>query len=238
MKVHGLLIVLIGLSLTFGSCEKSVKPSDDVTTETRELSGFTSIDVSEAMEVDILFVPGTEQVVVEANSNLHQYVVTEVVGNKLSIHRKGNVKIKPGATIRVYVTASVLNELEVSGASNVEFVNQVQSNSLNLEISDASQFGGSCSSNQVSLKIDGASNVHMSGATQTLTADVSGASSLFDYDFISENLNIDLSGASSASLTVNGVLNVDASGASVLNYKGSGLIQDLKLSGSSTVNKY
>ena len=237
MKTRTLFIALVGLGLALGSCKKSVKPSNDITTEIRPVSGFTAIDVSEAMDVEIMHIPGTEQVVVEANSNLHKYIITEVVSGTLFIHREDNVNFKPGAKIKVYVTASTVNDLEISGASNVQLTNQLTMNGLGLDISGASHLSGGIDVGTVSMEISGASTVDLFGVATNVTADVSGASLLKDYNLVIENLTIDLSGASTASLTVNGLMNITASGASTLNYKGDGLIGDLNLSGASSVNK-
>jgi hypothetical protein len=238
MKTRTLFIALTGLGLTLGSCHKeTVKPSSQVTTEVRNLTGFSRIDVEDALNVEIIHIPGSEQVVVETNANLHPYIITDVVSGTLFIHRKENVNIKPGATIAIYVTASELSGLEISGASIVQLMNQLTTSNLGLNISGASVMKGNINAATAQLDLSGASSVNLSGVAYSVDAELSGASTLNDFDFSIENLDINLSGASNASLTINGLINVTASGASSLNYKGDGLIEDLNLSGGSSVNK-
>jgi hypothetical protein len=58
-----------------------------------------------------------------------------------------------------------------------------------------------------------------------------------NYDFNTDYLNINLTGASHASLTVTKKLDVSASGASVLRYKGPGIVNSQNLSGGSQLMK-
>jgi hypothetical protein len=54
---------------------------------------------------------------------------------------------------------------------------------------------------------------------------------------ITGNANLQLSGASNASLTVNGTINLSASGASIFTYKGTAVVNQLDLSGASQIVK-
>jgi len=73
------------------------------------------------------------------------------------------------------------------------------------------------------------------GNTASLNAKLSGSSVLRDYDLNVEHLNIDLSGASEVFLSVNETIDIKGSGASILNYKGSAIVENRELSGSSEV---
>ncbi len=57
------------------------------------------------------------------------------------------------------------------------------------------------------------------------------------YKMITQDISLQLSGASHASLTVNGNNDFIASGASILKYKGTGEINYLDLSGGSQILK-
>ena len=238
MKTSGIILAVLGFIILFSSCNKeTVKPSHQITSEIRPVSGFTRINVSDALEVDVIYTPGSEQVVVEANSNLHPYILTEVISGTLFIHRKEHTNIKSGATIHIYVSASVVNTLSVSGASNVKLTNQLLSDNLGVDISGASILTGSVDANYANISLSGASQVSMSGYVNQSIIELSGASSLSSYNLLIDYLDINLSGASQAWLTVNNAMNIKASGASTFNYKGNGVIQDLDLSGGSNVIK-
>lgn len=227
----------MSLALVFSSCKKAIKPSSDITIETRQLSGYSKIDVSDAMDVEVTFT-SQEDVVVEANSNLHQYILTDVVNGVLKIRMKNNVRIKSGATIKLYVNAIALESVLIDDASRVEFLNSGVATNFELNVAGASRFQGGFTSTSLNVKVKGASNVEMWGSTDTANIKGSGASTIGDFAFLVNNyLDIDLSGASKAELTVDGTMDIDVSGASRFNYKGNGVINELNISGASSVNK-
>ena len=68
-------------------------------------------------------------------------------------------------------------------------------------------------------------------------SDVSGASNLDLSNFHVNDANIGLSGASHATVNLDGRLDVEASGASSLEYIGEPTLGNINTSGASTVNK-
>jgi hypothetical protein len=230
MKKSILLSALIAVTLLMGSCKKeSVKPSGSITTETRNLTGFDALDVSDAIDVEVTFDPNVESVVVEANSNLHQYILTDVVAGRLKVRIKNNVRIKSGATIKIYVSTTFLDAVGISGASRVEFTNELITSFLDLDISGASTFQGGMTVTDFDADASGASDIEIWGSSNASKMDLSGASKITDEDFVMNDL---------ATLTVNGVINISASGASSLDYYGTGLIDNLESSGGSSINKH
>lgn len=180
----------------------------------------------------------SEEVVVEANSNLHQYILTDVVNGVLKIRLKNNVRIKSGSEIKVYVSATTLSQVRIDGASRIEFMNDVTTTNFELDVDGASRFQGGIYTDDIEVKSEGASKVEMWGSSDTAKIKASGASNIGDFAFlINSYLDIDLSGASKAELTVDGTMDIEVSGASRFNYKGNGVINELDVSGASSVNK-
>lgn len=238
-KTTSSIILLMCLGLFMASCSKSrVEPSGSISTQQKLVSDFNGLDVSSAFTVYVNFSNTEERVEIEANENLHEYIIVEKVGRNLVIRLRNNTSIKGDAILRAYVTTSNINFFEASGACSVFVQDTVFANNVNIDLSGASSLDAILQSNQISTDLSGASHVYLSGITQNLEADLSGASSLRDYALeVNDNLNIDLSGASNARLTANGNIYVEASGASSLYYRGSGTIQQMDLSGASQVQK-
>lgn len=237
--MKNLFIALVGASILFSSCKKEViKPSSDITTMERFVDEFIGVEVSDAMEVSITYSNSTQKVVVEANSNVHTYVVTEVVGGKLKISMKKNVTFRKNATIKVHVTLPEIVMLKASGASEVTFANQIEANHIDIEASGASEISGSLNAASTSINLSGASEVNLQGASNLATFNLSGASKFESFNFHTNDLNADLSGASEVYVTVNNNLNLVASGASEFHYSGNCSIGELSLTGSSTIKKH
>ncbi len=237
MRATYLFGAILALSFVFTSCNKAITPANDITTESRQLSGFTKLDVSDAMDVEVSFT-SQEDVIVEANSNLHQYILTDVVNGTLKIRLKNNIRLKSGATIKIYVNAIMLESLIVEDASRVEFTNDANAVNFDLDISGASKFQGGIVADHMHLHAKGASKLEMWGTVAEAEMDISGASDVGDFAMlITGYLDLDISGASKAELTVDGMMDIRASGASRFNYKGNGVINELDVSGSSSVTK-
>ena len=84
------------------------------------------------------------------------------------------------------------------------------------------------------LNASGGSDIY---PESNLKVTASGGSDLHGFDLTADNCRISASGGSDARITVNKELNVDASGGSDIYYKGSGVIKELRTSGSSSISK-
>ena len=102
-----------------------------------------------------------------------------------------------------------------------------------MEVSGGSDFDGKVETGELNIQASGGSDVRISGKTDRLIIDASGGSDFKGYDLASDICNVEASGGSDIQVTVNKELSANASGGSDVYYKGTGLIRDLKTSGSS-----
>ncbi|MCB1025919.1 MAG: DUF2807 domain-containing protein [Acidobacteria bacterium] len=184
------------ISFSFGS---KLKGSGNLVTEQRDLKGFTGIDVSgAALQVEIT-AQKEYSVVIEADDNLMPLIKTEINGRTLQISTKKSFRTKN--RIKVKISAPNIDSIENSGVTYVSLTN------LSTD----------------SLKIDssGASKVKVEGTAKNLKVDISGASHLEASGLITNEANVESSGASSSKINVKDRLIADISGASSLKYKGN-----------------
>lgn len=235
----GIHLFTLAIALTsLIACQKvKVKPSSTVTQETRNISGFNGVDVASALNVYLTYSENEEQVLVEANSNLHEYIETDVIDGKLRVRLKNNTRIKSNPTLNIHITSANIGSMDLSGASTVQLENEFLAENLHMDISGASSLKGNVDLDRCVIELSGASEVDLFGKINDAEVDMSGASGLEGYDLFIETLNIDMSGASGACLTVSNTLNVDASGASSLRYKGDATLGRMETSGASSVTK-
>jgi hypothetical protein len=239
MKTKILLILIAGTLVFFTSCEfdERIIPSGDVTTEVKHFSDYDAIDVSNAFNVYVNFSDDEEIIEIEAEENLHPYIVVRKVSGTLIIGLQDHINIRGNATLNVYITTKKVVDYTASGASSFIVEDKLSAGSVSIYLSGASNFLGDLEVTHANAKLSGASNVEIEGNAESFDVSASGASNIRDYDFIIENLDIELSGASNAFLTVNNELSIDISGASNLYYRGTGVITDLNVSGASQVIK-
>ena len=143
MKTNYLIIALLGMGLFLTSCMKEhVKPSNQITYEERIVEPFTGLDVSDAIDVDVTYSTTEESVFIETSSNVQEYILTDVVAGVLRIRVQNNVHIRWGAKIKVHVTTAYLDDVDISGASRVEFNNELSTPSFQMNCSGAGTFEG------------------------------------------------------------------------------------------------
>lgn len=231
MKKIFTLLVVLGLIVT-ASAQKTV---NDANAEKRNVSGFHAVEVSGG--IDLYLSQGDEAVAVSASkAEYRDKIITEVVNGVLKIHFdwKSNLKFDWGnRKMKAYVSVKNIDALRASGGSDVDIDGTLKTTKLDMHISGGSDFKGKIESDELIIDASGGSDVGISGKAGRLTIDVSGGSDFNGYDLASDICNIEASGGSDVHVTVNKELSASASGGSDVYYKGSGLIRDLKTSGSS-----
>ena len=213
---------------------------NDANAETRDVKGFNAIHVSNAF--DVYLTQGNEDAVaVSASEDKYKAnIITEVKNGELYVKYEhkglswGNNKMK----LKVYISFKSVKEISLSGACDLYALSTIKADDLSINLSGASDWNeGKIEASKLKIVLSGASDMKVSGSATTLDIDASGASSFKGYDLTTETCDAEASGASSVSVTVNKELSAKATGASDVNYKGTGMIRDIKTSGASNVSK-
>ncbi len=139
--------------------------------------------------------------------------------------------------LKVYVSFKTLEKLNASGACDVVVTGSIESSSLDMELSGASDFKGAVKVSSLKLELSGASDVRISGTASTVDIESSGASDVKGYELVTDVCNAKASGASDINITVNKEISANASGASDIYFKGEALMRDVHSSGASTVSR-
>ena len=230
------LLILVFASGCRGIGGRRVKGSGNVISDSRPASGFHSIDVSGAIDVYVKQDSSTS-VKVEADDNLLGYIEVYTDNSTLVIRTQHGIRVRPSHTIKVFVSNPLYREFEVSGASSIHSETQITSTeTIHIGISGASEGKLEMDAPKISVELTGASNLTMRGRTKDLEAGTSGASKIKGFDLLSENADVEASGASSAEIYASVRLAGNASGASQIRYKGNATTS-ISSSGASGVNK-
>ena len=230
MKKLFSLLVITGL-ITAASAQKTI---NDANAQKRNVSGFHAIEVSGG--IDLYLSQGEEAVAVSAaKDEFRDKIITEVKDGVLKIYFESkNVKIDWGnRKMKAYVSFKNLDRLEGSGGSDISVDGSIKVTKLEMEISGGSDFDGKVETDDLKVQASGGSDVDISGKAARLTIGASGGSDFKGFDLASDICNVEASGGSDVHVTVNKELSANASGGSDVYYKGTGLIRDLKTSGSS-----
>ena len=226
------------LILAAMSCEKTnnmVIPSNNITSEFRDIDGYAELEVNDAFEVEVNFTETPQPVEIIANENLHQYIEIVKTSDRLVVSLQNNTSISGAATLKVVLSTGYLKGYTANGASLISLMDTLSASQVAINLTGASKMSGSIITQSLSADIRDASLLDISGETTDLNLNAQGASRMNGYSFSCVNLDADLSGASEAELTVNGKIIIKASGASILRYKGGATIESQDLKDASTV---
>lgn len=246
-SVLTLLILTITFSTAFSQWnDNHITLSHKITTEKKAITNFDKLEVGEDFEVIIKFSDKAESVEIEANENLHDYIVVEKVGNTLKIDTKSystgnygkkNRGYEKGAKERLvaYITAKQLTEIEGEEDVTIELEDKLVGQSLKIDLDEDCVLEGHIEVQNLTVRLNEDSALDLEGSAQYMDLEANEDSLVKGYDFEVGDLNIELSGDSEAKLTVNGDIELRARGDSNFYYRGKGKITRQRLTGDSEV---
>jgi hypothetical protein len=153
--------------------------SGNVTEQRREVGSFDRIQVSHAGQLTVT-VGDTETLTIRADDNIMPHIISEVRGGVLVLGVEPGRSLELRAPISYQVTVRGLRGLELSGASHAT-LERLETDTLVLVLS-------------------GASRVLLMGEADRLEITASGASHVDGEAFRVNDAEVDVSGASSASV--------------------------------------
>lgn len=222
-KIVGLLCLvwvagslLSGCTIAGGLANlEMINGSGEVITETREVSGFSSVVLQGTGDVNI-DVTGSESLSITADSNFLPYLETVVRGDTLFIRTTEEVVFSDITQLDFNITAASLESFELQGAGEV-----------NIQNLDTDNW---------SVKLPGAGRIAVSGRTTEQRVELQGAANYDAPDLASEVATITSSGAGSAVVRVSDELDVTINGLGNVEYIGDPVVTE-EINGVGNVTK-
>ncbi|HZA73306.1 MAG TPA: head GIN domain-containing protein [Propionibacteriaceae bacterium] len=211
---HRLSAVGLALLLLLSGCGV-VGGSGEVQTETRQVSGFTAIDLAGSGEVT-LEQGDSETLTIEADDNVLPRLTSEVSDSTLKLDKKRGITLGTNSPIRYRVTLKDLTGLNVSGSGSIK-AERLTLQTLRVDIS-------------------GSGTVDLSGSAVEQDIEVSGSGRYEAADLPSQKVTAEISGSGEIAVAVSGELKVDISGSGTVTYSGDPNVQQ-SVSGSGKVIK-
>ncbi|HRG83098.1 MAG TPA: head GIN domain-containing protein [Chitinophagaceae bacterium] len=203
---RGIGITMISAILALSSCTKErVSGHGSVTTESRNISGFTN--VSTAGSTNIYISPGAAfKVEVKGYSNLLPYYETKLVNNTLQLGFKEGVNVKNDNT-EVFITMPSLNGISLAGSGNIStsgiFPNVTDFNS----------------------RIEGSGNIDFSNGTcSNFYATIEGSGNIKAMNMVADKAETNTTGSGNTEITANTQLKVRITGSGNVYYRGTPVI--------------
>jgi hypothetical protein len=208
------LLALVAVLLVLTGCSV-VSGSGQVASETRQVSGFTGIDLSGVGEV-IIEQGESESLTIEADDNVLPVLTSEVEDSVLQLGRKPRTTVTTRNPIRYRVTLKDLTRVQLSGSGSVS-AESLRVNALRVDIS-------------------GSGTMNLAGSADEQRIAMSGSGQYDAAGLSSRSVEVDISGSGKATVAVTEQLRVDISGSGTVTYSGDPRV-DQSVSGSGRLVK-
>ena len=203
MKKRLILVILIASAILVGACSFSnitigqrtiLKGSGDLITETRQVSGFTRIELDGSGQVEIVFAD-EESITIEAEDNIMPLIETKVSNGVLVIGFKSNTSVTTLKPIRFTVAMKSLKGVQIDGSGDVQ-IPEWAFDALDLEINGSGDIRSSGTADNLNIRVDGSGDINCADLTaQSAEVTVNGSGSV-KIDVV-ESLEIDIAGSGS-----------------------------------------
>ena len=148
--------------------------SGQLATQSRQVSGFTSVELTGVGELSI-DQTGTESLTVSAEDNLLPLLTSRVEGDTLILGKKPNTRIVTSKPITYTLTMKDITGLAVSGSGTIN-APKLTTAALRIEISGSGVITTAGNVDDQSLEISGSGRYLADGLTsKTTTAEISGS---------------------------------------------------------------
>lgn len=227
-------VILFMASSCIINIQDSITGDGNVISQTRDLPEFSGIKVGSG--IDVFITQGEpQQVTVEADENLQEWIRTEINGTVLHIYTEKNIRL--ARTKKVNITCKMLDKIQVSSAGDVTGLTQFKVDNLDIDMSSAGDLKLEVEAKEIRISISSAGNVHLKGKTDVLSADLSSAGDLNAFELEAKKGDVSVSSAGSAKVFVTEEASFRSSSAGDIDYKGEPRIREINTSSAGSVNK-
>jgi hypothetical protein len=215
-----LIVVFICLGIT--SCVnvqlgKTVRGEGNVIKKERTINSFDGIKVSSGVDV-YLSQGDNESVTVEADENLHEYILTEVKDGILNVYT--DVNIREAKMERVHVTIKDVKSLKSTSAGDIIGESPIKGTDIQIGASSAGDIRLEVYAKKIEVNISSSGDVTLSGEAETLNADLSSAGDLDAYNLKVKEVDVSASSAGDAKVYASEKIRARASSAGDIYYQG------------------
>lgn len=197
-----------------------VKGSGKIETDSRNLGYFEAIKASQSIAV---YVTKGEQdeIRIEADDNLLEYVVTEIESNRLRIAMKEGVNTEPSTRVKVFVSTPKLTGLKSSSSSKVYCEGKFSGDDLKLDVSSSGFIEMHFSGNSVAVKGSSSGKVKLAGSSDHFQFKGSSSTRIDAREFVAKRVKARGSSSARLAIEVTEELDADLSSSARVEYKGN-----------------
>lgn len=188
-----------GVEISMNS--QQIKGSGTVTTQEREVSNFTQVELKSIGNLTIKQGQPTS-LTIKADDNLMQYITTDVEEGTLEIGMQPNVNVDPTSTIEYTLVVDSLSSVQLSGFGNIT-ADELSGDEINVVLAGSGDITiGTVDATKVNMQLTGFGNI-TTNEVKTTDSDLSltGSGDINIGKFNAAKLDATISGFGNASIS-------------------------------------
>ena len=219
LKPIALLVFLLSTTLSCAQWGngKKMKGNGDITTETRSTGSYDGLKAAGPM--DFKLVQGTEgEISIKGDSNLMEYIIIEVKGDKLIVKVKDGYNLKPSQNIEITVPYKSISSVSLAGSGDIENSGIIKADKFKVALAGSGDIKLNAASQSLESSIAGSGDIKLIGSTKNLTTKIAGSGDFDGSHLKSTNVTAKITGSGD------------------VKYSGKPTNKDTKLTGSGSVS--
>ncbi len=238
-KIITLGLALSMVAITNAQWGKRIKGNGNVVTVERSVGDYDAVALAGWFDVEL--VAGDEgELTLKGESNLLEYIKTEVKNGKLIVKVEKGVNLKPSnwnSGIYITVPVETINSVTLSGSGDIVGKTTLKSDNFDTRISGSGDITLAIEAENVEATLSGSGDINLEGRATNLDIQVSGSGDIKAYELEAEFATVQVSGSADVKVTVNQSIDARVSGSGDISYRGNPKKIKSKSSGAGDISK-
>jgi len=169
------ILVIVLMAMVFHSLTAQIRGNENVIRKSRNVRAFTSIIIEDG--IDAYIQQGNEQSLeIEADENLHEYLITDVNGSVLKIYFNREIRLRKVS--KAYITFVDLKLLNVSGGGDVESSGNIKVGDIEITVSGGGDLDFGLEATHLDCRVSGGGDADLSAKAESVVINISGGGDL------------------------------------------------------------
>lgn len=215
-----------------------IKGNGNFITKNRTVPVYDQIKVKGSL--DVTLISGKEgTITIEGESNLIEYIKTDVDNGSLKIYTKKGFYLSPSFTKKIMITVPFedITQVTLSGSGSINGSDRIKGDDFKTAVSGSGNIKLAVSATKVWGQVSGSGDLKLTGNTENLHTNVTGSGDINAYDVTAENVYATITGSGDIEVTANASLTGRITGSGDIFYKGEPKKEDKKVTGSGDITK-